>query len=109
MENNEESLDNLMEQLENTDNFTNKLNLISKIKELIEQEQENLNYYESLLESELASPVKKIPKVISKYGLDECINKCNDTDNISDKIPYYIAIRDYFIWLDTNTFSKTTS
>lgn len=108
MEKNDESIDNLMDQLlaEKT-NYVDKINLISKIKELIEQEQENLIYYENLLEE--TPLVKKIPKIISKYGLDECINKCNGDDNISDKIPYYIAVRDYFTWLDTNTFSKSAS
>jgi len=109
MEKNEETLDNLMGQLDTIDNFTDKLNLISKIKELIEKEQEDLNYYESLLVNENSKTIKKIPKNISKYGLDECINKCNGDDNITDKMPYYIAVRDYFNWLDTNTFSKTTS
>ena len=107
MEKNNESIDNLMDQLDGKANYVDKINLISKIKELIEQEQENLNHYENLLEEKSHS--KKIPKIISKYGLDECINKCNGDDNITDKMPYYIAVRDYFNWLDTNTFSKTTS
>jgi hypothetical protein len=42
MENNNETLDNLMSQLDTIDNFTDKLNLISKIKELIEKEQKQI-------------------------------------------------------------------
>ena len=50
MEKNNESIDNLMDQLDGKANYVDKINLISKIKELIEQEQENLNHYENLLE-----------------------------------------------------------
>ena len=102
------SLDELMEQLETTDKHTDKLTIISTIKELIEKEQAQLEYYEQLLDGE-SKKLKSQPKLISKYGLDYCIEICNGNYEIDDKIPYFIAVRDYFSWLDSNTFTKSTT
>jgi hypothetical protein len=91
-------INELYEKINKCDNWSEKLELIKNIKELVDNEEEKIN---NLLLS--LDEIKKISK--KKINIENIINEFKTTDDIETKILLYQSINSYYNKINSELFS----
>ena len=91
----------LSEKIDNIKNINDKIKLIKTLNEMIEAEQNNLNF---LLNNDIKNLKIKILPKYKKMTIDELEEEFDKTNNINDKVSIYLAIDRYYTNIEEELF-----
>jgi hypothetical protein len=94
-----DEINNLVNEIEKTNNWNNKLELIKQVKQKIKEEDTKL--------SELEESLDEIKKVsLKKTNFDDLITEFEKTQDINEKIKIYQILNSYVCKVSNELFSQ---